>query len=348
LVATISAELIHDDGDPLVVVERDGRYWLDPRIVAGAVDDKWTDATDDLENAEVEAFVRERDSAIEWFVPGDIRLTLERSGAGGGDRHRLLFRGVVELDPMTLHGGRPLPKGAWDLTLRVKALGIGRRTRVGAERAPSADRGALPAVLGSPAHLVLPYWTDTYGNLTIDIDERAKSWAKAVAERGVAKAQVHDGRLAAKLPVVTSDDTSPAPVRIVLDQTSGGSACWLPARLEPRDGEVHLASDITSDVPGPVGLLRSGEYRLFVKTPDTKRAAEIVGTVSVVEGRAAHAIGHRPPRRPPGLAVREALGTGVRHPRVLRMARRTLAALPPDTAKKVRSTAERMLWHKKS
>jgi hypothetical protein len=331
-----------------VVVERDGRYWLDPRIVAGAVGQQWTDATADLETAEVEVFVRERESAIEWFVPGDVRITLERSGAGGSDRRRLLFRGTAELDPMTLHGGRPLPKGAWDLTLRVKVLGLGRRIRLGAERAPSADRDALPALLGNPARLVLPYWTDEFGNLTIDVDERNKSWAKAVAVRGVGKAQVQDGRLSAALPVFTHGNAAAAPVRIVLDQESPGSACWLPARLEPRDGQVHLVSDITSDVPGPVGLLRTGEYRLSVKTADPRRAAEYVGMVAVVEGRAADAVAHRPPRRKPQEAIREAVGTGVRHPRVLRLARRTLAALPPDKAKRVRSTAERMLWHKKS
>jgi hypothetical protein len=348
LVATIAAELIHDDGDPVVVVERDGRHYLDPRIVGGAVDEKWTDATGDLDVAEVEAFVRERETAIEWFLPGALKLTLERSGAGGSDRRRLLFRGVVEIDPLTLHGGRPLPKGAWDVTLRVKALGIARRVRVGAERAPTADRGALPALLGSPARYVLPYWTDEFGNLTIDIDERNKSWAKAVAARGVGKAQVRDGRLSATLPVVTHGSTAAAPVRIVLDQdTSGSSACWLPARLEPRDGQVFLVSDITGDVPGPVGLLRSGEYRLSVKTPDARRAAEVVGSVAVAEGRAADAVAHRPPRRKPSVAMREAVGTGVRHPRMLRLARRTLAALPPEKAQKVRSAAERALWHKK-
>jgi hypothetical protein len=249
---------------------------------------------------------------------------------------------------MTLHGGRPLPKGAWDLTLRVKALGLGRRIRVGAERAPSADRGALPAVLGTPPRMVLPYWTDEFGNLTIDIDERNKSWAKAVAAQGVGKAQVHDGRLSASLPVVTTPTTAAAPVQIVLDHEGpGGSACWLPARIEPADGRAQLVSDITSDVPGPVGLLRSGDYRLSVKTNDQKRAPEVVGTVAVVEGRAADAVAHRPPRRTPSEAVRDAVGTGVRHPRALRLARRTLAALPPETAQRVRSRAERMLWHKK-
>jgi hypothetical protein len=349
LIATISAELIHDDGDPVVVVERDGRYYLDPRIVAGVVDEKWSDATDDLDIAEVEAFVRERESAIEWFLPGELRLTLERAGAGGADRRRVLFRGAVEIDPLTLHGGRPLPKGAWDVTLRVKALGIARRVRVGAERAPSSDRGALPALLGSPARYVLPYWTDEFGNLTIDIDERNKSWAKAVAARGVGKAEVRDGLLSATLPVVTYGRTAATPVRIVLDEASdSSSACWLPARLEPRDGTVYLVSDITDDVPGPVGLLRSGSFRLSMKTPDPKRAPEIVGTVGVHEGRAADAVAYRPPRRAPSAAVRETVGTAVRHPRMLRLARRTLAALPPEKAARVRSRAERMLWHKKT
>src|SRR5436190_2753893 len=46
LLAEFSTELIHDNGDPVVVVEREGRYWLDPRLVAGAVPEKWTDATE--------------------------------------------------------------------------------------------------------------------------------------------------------------------------------------------------------------------------------------------------------------------------------------------------------------
>ncbi|MFL6238952.1 MAG: glycosyltransferase [Actinomycetes bacterium] len=347
LMATLSAELIHGDGDPVVVVERAGRYFLDPRIVGGAVGDEWTDATDDLADAQVEAFVRERESAIEWFLPGDLPLTLERSGAGGGDRRRLLFRGSVEIDPMTLHGGRPLPKGAWDVTLRVKALGLGKRVRVGAERAPTADRGALPALLGDPARLVLPYWTDEFGNLTVDLDERNKSWAKAVASRGVGKARVQDGRLSATLPVVTHGTPASASVQIVLDQEGPGSACWLPGRVEAQGDQVQLVSDITSDVPGPVGLLRSGEYRLSMKTADPRRAAEVVGTVEVVEGRAADAVAHRPPRRQPGEVMRDAVGTGVRHPTVMRLARRTLAALPPDKAQRMRATAERMLRTKK-
>jgi hypothetical protein len=338
LIATVTAELTYDDEEPLVAVRRGDRYYLDPRLTDGLVDIDRIDVTEDLSEVFADVVIRNRDNAVEWFVPTALQL----KRIVQGDRYRLVFSGTADLDPMTLHGGAPLPYGTWDVSIRMHALGLARRTRIGEQRAAAAERGIGPALFGSPPRFVLSYWTGGMLNLSFDIDERSKSWATGVAEGKVGQATVENGVLSVPIPVVTEPGTTAAAVRVVLGDGKTGSSCTLPAEIRPTtDGRATLRATISAAVPGPVDALRAGEYPLSLATNDIRRHPARIGSVVVSgSGRATGAAvrGSRP-ATPVGFRV----GTALRRSRFRRPIAKWVASLPPDKQLRVRTMAKRWL-----
>ena len=165
----------------LELVQDGGRTLLPPALGLDAPADQ-RDCTGQLAEAKVDVTIKNRATSDEFFLPASLLLREVRAeSASGVTVLRPQWAGEVVIDPATAFGGRPLPRGVWDVSVRLNVLGISRETRLGRYRAAAADRGCVPAVLGANARIVVPYWTDPYGNLSLDVDEHGKSIRKSFA-----------------------------------------------------------------------------------------------------------------------------------------------------------------------
>ena len=166
LVADVTLDLLRGDGEPLVLVERDGKRWLDPELLDGvpATEDGW-EVPDPFRLAYAELVVKDRDRQDWWYPQGDLEVRLRPLGDG---KAQLIASGRLRLDPERLAGGRPLERGVHDVWAYVQLLGVDRMVRVtgdGTAGGPAAD----PALIGG--RLSLAYWTAS-GQLAVDVDQR--------------------------------------------------------------------------------------------------------------------------------------------------------------------------------
>ncbi|MFF0016950.1 glycosyltransferase family 2 protein [Streptomyces sp. NPDC005374] len=152
-----------------------------------------------LDKSDVDLVVRHREDARQFYLP--VKSELHEVPAGDGVfRQRISAR--AELDPETAASGVPLDKGIWDLHLRVKSCGWSKETRLGAVRGEDVEAGRLAALTGEPKRLVLPYWTDGPGNLSLDVDQHTnKLEGEAVAVMPPAEAAVEGTVVRLPLPL---------------------------------------------------------------------------------------------------------------------------------------------------
>lgn len=168
LTADVAFELLRGDGEPLVLVERDGTRYLDPGLLAGVPGtEDGRPVPDPFRLAYAELVVKDRDREDWWYPEGDLELRLVDDGDG---RSRIVASGRLLLDPERLAGGRPLRRGVHDVWAYVQLLGVERMVRVSGDGEPTAP-AAPPALTGG--RLALPYWTDK-GQLALDVDLRRR------------------------------------------------------------------------------------------------------------------------------------------------------------------------------
>ncbi|KUN28966.1 cell wall biosynthesis glycosyltransferase [Streptomyces antibioticus] len=119
--------------------------------------------------SDVDLVIRNRDDATQYYLPLKSERHEVDAEAEGAFRQRITATAV--LDPETAAGGSPLTKGIWDFHLRIKAGGWSKECRIGAVHGEGVEPGRLAALTGEPRRLVLPYWTDGPGNLSLDVDQ---------------------------------------------------------------------------------------------------------------------------------------------------------------------------------
>jgi glycosyltransferase involved in cell wall biosynthesis len=240
--ADVAAGLVLADGSPLHLPRRDGRYVLDPRLVADLVPDDVADVTEDLKEITAEVIVRERTSGLEWFVPADVQPVMPAdSQAAAGVEVKM----HIAIDPLEIIGGTALDPGAWAFTVRVRGCGLVRRTSL-APVDVSACREAWPAVLGNPARTVVPRAGKGRPQLWLDIDE-----SRAPLGRGMAKA-LRQGPavdrhnvLTATLPAVTRPGTSAVHVEVELRVNPATPAvAVVDGWLQPEGTDVVLRAQL--------------------------------------------------------------------------------------------------------
>jgi poly(ribitol-phosphate) beta-N-acetylglucosaminyltransferase len=173
LTADVRLSLERGGGEPLVLVERDGRLLLDPDMLHGVPGAGDWEVGDPFRLAYGELVVRDRDRGDWWYPPGDAKVWLEPLGGG---RSQLVVTGRLCLDPLTLAGGRALERGVHDVWMFVKLLGTERLAPLTGDGVPGAMAAAGPALVGSPVRIAIPYWT-TSGQLALDMDERLRCLA---------------------------------------------------------------------------------------------------------------------------------------------------------------------------
>ncbi|MFI8532691.1 glycosyltransferase family 2 protein [Streptomyces aquilus] len=159
-------------GAPLLFHHEDGRDVLDLPLTEKAreaLDGQGITLDARVDDSDVDLVVRNRDDATQYYLPLKSERHEVDAEAEGAFRQRITATAV--LDPETAAAGSPLTKGIWDFYLRIKAGGWSKECRIGAVHGEGVEPGRLAALTGEPRRLVLPYWTDGPGNLSLDVDQ---------------------------------------------------------------------------------------------------------------------------------------------------------------------------------
>ncbi|MFD7072178.1 glycosyltransferase family 2 protein [Streptomyces sp. NPDC059913] len=332
---TVTARLVRgEDEEPVKLLRRGDRYFLHPdNEGAQAAGAELLDVTDDLGSFSAEMSVRNRETAVEWPCPSTFTRRIEDLGDGACE---VVLHGSGRVSPEAVKGRGRLGRGFWDLWVPLRGLGLVRKARLGADRAPEVDAACLPASLGSPARAVIPYFTDPFGNLTLDVARRSKTLATYLADRPVMRAAGRGNEL--RLDLLTTAATAASDVELVLSPAddSGAAAHTLRTSLRPTGGRAHI------DVPGRAPGVTAGSWKLAVRLDGEKRPALDLCAVTVTgDGRL---------KVDPGLPeIPAALMADVAAKRRKAALRRALRAvggpvvrrLPPAGRKKVRRLAAR-------
>ncbi len=195
--------------------------------------------------ARMDLVVRERSTAAEFYQP--VEFTRQRLDGPEPDRFRLVLSATSTIDPEAAAGGAPLAGGIWDVFVRIHLCGWTKEMRLGGVRGEAASNGRRAAFLGEPARLVLPYWTEPHGNLSLDVGQATSRFVYDLADLSEQELRVGDDGLVARLPVQVPADVE---AFLHLSETSGAQRRWsAPAVLtaaEGNDGGV-LSAELSRD-----------------------------------------------------------------------------------------------------
>ncbi|WSQ09177.1 glycosyltransferase [Streptomyces sp. NBC_01231] len=242
-----------------------------------------------VDSSGVDLVVRNRDDATQYYLPLDSER--HRLDAGHASfRQQITARAV--LDPETAAAGEPLAKGIWDLHLRIKSCGWSKETRIGAVRGEDVEAGRLAALTGEPRRLVLPYWTDGPGNLSLDVDQHTgKLEREAVALMNPAAAVVDGSTVRLPLPLHLTKDASD-PVLLRFERKNVGKF--------PADAVVDGR---TVSAPLPLEQLTGLRWAVRIGVPSAARGGAHwtrlpIDVVVDADGTARVIDRHTPPAKP--------------------------------------------------
>ncbi|MCX5424716.1 glycosyltransferase [Streptomyces sp. NBC_00078] len=222
-----------------------------------------------LAKSKVDLVVRERATAAEFFQP--VEFTRERVDVERREGYfRQVLRATSRVDPLSAANGAGLDTGIWDVSIRISSCGWSNGIRLGSVRGEEAGRGLGAAVVGSPAQLVLPYWTDPHGNLSLDVGQKTNKVSYEVA-----------GLTPADVTVTTDPDSLTVALPFHVQGESGASlrltsvatsrSVDLPATLTARGtGRAELSAGL------PLGELVDGQWRLELILPSAGAAKPVV------------------------------------------------------------------------
>ncbi|WP_328538774.1 glycosyltransferase family 2 protein [Streptomyces sp. NBC_00344] len=331
---TLSARLtIGHDRSPFTLIRRNGRLHAHPGFTDGLLPDgELMDVTDEIGDFRCEISLRNRETAVEWLCPAHFTPVVEELGDGTCE---VVLHGTGQLPSEGVGNRSRISPGFWDVWVRVRALGLVRRVRLGADRDERADAAVRPALLGSPARPVIPYFTHPHGNLTLDVARRGKRLGHALGGHPVLRMPGRSTEV--RLGAFAVDGTDTCGAELLLSSGSGEGHC-VPATVRPVYGRAHLV------LPSAVTGVQAGPWQLGVRLdgatgPELFLGGAVVaedgrlrvdGTVPLVDPRTIRAM--RRQRR------RSALRGGLRTlggPMVRR--------LPPVARKKVRRVIRTLL-----
>lgn len=248
-----AAELTHDGG-PMTFPSAGGSPQWPPHDVAEAVRWLGTDIVRRFDRAAPDLLLRERASSAQYFQPVDV--VRETVPAGDGSRVRLVLRATATIAPATALSGGPAGEGLWDVFVRVGLGGWTKELRLGP--APRHGRPVPPAGVVA-GRVVLPYWTDRYASLALDVGHAGRRLGLGrVAADDVA---VAEDRLHVVLPLHVPEAVA---VLLRLTGAKSGGSHEVFGTLSPGG---RLAAVL------PVGDLLGGTWLTTVcLTPDTEGA----------------------------------------------------------------------------
>ncbi|MFE7352453.1 glycosyltransferase family 2 protein [Streptomyces sp. NPDC057543] len=274
---TVTARLVQgDDEEPVKLLRRDGRYFLHPDTGGGLLaQDELLDVTDDIDGFSAELSLRNRETAVEWPCPAKFTAQTDDLGDGACE---IVLRGSGHVTSEAVKGRGRVSRGFWDVWVPLRGLGLVRKARLGADRAPEVDAACLPASLGSPARGVIPYFTEPHGNLTLDVGRRSKKLATYLDGRPVLRTAGRRPEL--RLDLFTTSTTAASDVQLVLSPAGGTGSAVHTVRtvLHPAVGRAHLR--VPSRAPG----VAAGAWKLSVRLDGEKSPALSLCDVTVGGG----------------------------------------------------------------
>ncbi|PWI18442.1 cell wall biosynthesis glycosyltransferase [Streptomyces sp. Act143] len=289
---TIGLGAEYQSGDSPLVFRRDG----DRAVLDLPLSEKAREAltgqgialdarTDD---SDVDLVVRHRENATQYYLPLESERHEPDGDEEGTFRQRITAAAV--LDPETAAAGSPLSRGIWDLHLRIKAGGWSKECRIGAVHGEGVEAGRLAALTGEPRRLVLPYWTDGPGNLSLDVDQHTnKLEREAVVLVDPAGAVVDGATVRLPLPLaVTGEET----VRLRFERKNVGK---FPAEAV-ADGRTVTATLPLEQLTGKRWAVRIGLPSADRGEPKWTRLP--VDVVVAADGTAKVIDRHLPPAKP--------------------------------------------------
>ena len=336
----------HPDGTPLVLLERDGRFRLDPALTDGVPGADGFEFTSGVDDADINVTLRHRETPVSWYAPASCTVRPstdpDRSRDGSSDdwsRRVIALSGETRIDPLTLAGGRRLDDGVWDLRIGAHAAGIGRGARLGPDRHARTAETRLPAILGAPALVATPYWSRPRGDLSLDIGERARSLV-----REIAAAPAPRGRRAAtprELPLPGASAPGTAPLEVDVWVGDGDARMHRTGRLV--GGAEGIALTVEGNGRRGVGRWARRQGRpLYIQT--RARRDEEPARVGTAWVRGGQIVGFAAGEPSPGATKgpRGWFAKLILHPRFRATARKVIAAMPAGQARLARQSAARL------
>ncbi|MFR0366450.1 glycosyltransferase family 2 protein [Streptomyces sp. MCC20] len=182
--------------------------------------------------ARLDLLVRKRSSSAQYFQP--VEVTREIVPVEDTGQVRLMLHATAALDPAGAVDGTPLRTGLWDTYARARVAGWSKETRVG-PGPRKAHAATSAAVVGG--HVVLPYWTDRHGHLSLDVDRAGKRLGLDRLAPG--SVDLSGNRLRAPLPLHV-----PAGTAVLLRLTAPGRSVETPGTLSPAGDGAVLEADL--------------------------------------------------------------------------------------------------------
>jgi hypothetical protein len=321
------------DAHPLTVIERDGETLLDPAVADDLVGP--IDVTDELRTIRAQISVVDRDTALEWIVPGGAGLTLRPAGDPDDEVRIPTLRGLVELDPQRVGPGEaPLDDGSWDVLIRWSGLGS---QSAGVLRFPRRQRSPdhppiPPALVGRPVRWVVPR-SDLDGAMHLAIGGADRLPAR-IDEAG--RRVIRDGvSIAVGLPIAT--DRSGRLAGGVLRLAGATGVFDLPASFDGSLGALVVSAAPHEPGSPPRGRYEATAHLGVVSAPGLRVAVVVVGEDGRFAVLGVRRVSSVTRLRAWASWTARSLSEGVRT-RVLGLFRR----LPPGAKDAVRSTYARL------
>ncbi|MEO5705369.1 MAG: glycosyltransferase [Candidatus Limnocylindrales bacterium] len=261
------------DAHALTVQDRDGSILLDPAVAEDLVGP--VDVGDELASVRAQVSVVDRETALEWVLPGASALELRSTGDAGGSDRIPTIAGHVEIDPQRVGPGeQALASGLWDVQIWWSGFGVNTK---GPLRFEVPGRGAsrpaiTPALFGRPLRWAVPI-ADAAGSLRIAIGGVDRVPAQLDQAR---RRIVRDGAtLAIALPIAT--DRVGRMLRIGLVLTGAPGAFEIPAWITGSIGTILVDAP---DLPA-AGVIPRGRYELGARLGADATVGVLLGAAIV-------------------------------------------------------------------
>jgi hypothetical protein len=164
-------------GQPLRLVEVSGN-WMIPSFITGQFLTSDRCRVNDPAHMSAEVVLRHQRSNVEVSLPSTLKASVVRAG----DHGELVWSGSARLDPQSAASGQLLDDGRYDVLIRIRALGLVRQKKLGANRLDDLDQ--LPLMVEWQDR-IFEYAYTRRDNLSLAVGARASSVFKALRTAAV-------------------------------------------------------------------------------------------------------------------------------------------------------------------
>jgi hypothetical protein len=254
LEVALTARLTWSGGEPIRFNRVGDRVFLDRTLAERFdLDPEVLDVTGELAAHDGDLSVSHREERVHWPCPSKFEQILTEGGDGAVT---IGLRASGSVPTEAFEGRERLSRGLWDVHVGLVGFGISRGLRLGVDRDPDVEWNLGPAVLGTPARGVLPYFTHPKGELTVDVGKKARSLVHHLAGRRAERIKAL--RPALLLDVATAPSTAPVRSTMVVED-GAGNRTEVSVAMRPFEGRWRLA------LPWSVPAAAPGNGRLFMR-----------------------------------------------------------------------------------